>query len=221
MSILAIVLLAVAAGIAFLNMQTMTTLNLYFTSLTLPLWMILLGALLLGMLAAWLLAGAAAAARRNSLKEREEELQAELDRKEEELAAARRDKEDIADRTRLETEKDYELRQKDEEIESLNARLARMENQMHTTQAENTDRTIHDTTTIHETTPETKEVHSDDVVVVSPGSDRVVYRDTGSHDGLADDSRTHDPADPEIAADPSQANVSASDKPDGNPKRPL
>lgn len=219
MTILAIVLLAVAAGIAFLNMQAVVTLNLYFTSLTLPLWLVLLGALLTGMLAAWLLAGAAAAARRKSIRQKEEELQAELDRKEEELAAARREKEDIADRTRLETEKDYQMKQKDEEIANLNERLASMEAHLGNMENQNANRSASNPTSVHQTTVETRGTHPDETIVATPDSDRVVYKDMVHSDSTIVTS-ANEPASPEIAADPSQANVSASDKPGANPKRP-
>lgn len=214
MTILAIVLLAVAAGIAFLNMQAVATLNLYFTSLTLPLWIILLGALLLGMLAAWLLAGAAASARSNSIRQREEELQAELDRKEEELTVARREKEDIADRTRLETEKDYQMKQKDEEIANLNERLANMEAQLGNMENQNLSRSANNATTVRETTVEARDRRPDETIVASSDADRVVYKD------MVHSESSTDQATPEVAADPSQANISASDKPDANPRRP-
>lgn len=129
MTIIAILVLLVAGVIAFLNMQ-LISLNLYFITVSLPLWLLIVVALLVGMLAAILFAGATSAASRKNVNAKEHELQEKLDRKDTELEAAKQETKEVAERTRSEMERDLKMKQKDEEIRSLQRHLDLMEEKM-------------------------------------------------------------------------------------------
>lgn len=126
MTILAILLLLVVGAIAFLNMQ-MITLHLYFMSVSSPLWLIIVAALLVGMLIAILFAGAQSTASRKNIRAKEDELQEKLTQKDAELQAAKQETQDVAERTRNEMERDLQMKQKDEEIKGLQRHLDLME----------------------------------------------------------------------------------------------
>lgn len=115
MMVIAIILLILVGIVAFLNME-MTTLNLYFASFDFPLWLILVGFLLIGMLVAALFALAKGARNREVIKNKNKEL---------DKAEKFRDNE--IDRVKKESEAQLELQKKEAEIQGLNSRLASLE----------------------------------------------------------------------------------------------
>lgn len=115
MIVIAIILLILVGIVAFLNME-MTTLNLYFASFDFPLWLLLVGFLLIGMLVAALFALSKGARNREVIKNKNKEL---------DKAEESRDTE--VDRVKKESEAQLELQKKEAEIQSLNSRLASLE----------------------------------------------------------------------------------------------
>lgn len=115
MIIIAIILLVLVGAVAFLNME-MTTLNLYFTSFELPLWLFLIGFLLIGMLIAALFAMSKGARNRQVIKNKNEELK-----------NAETSRDEAVNRVKKESEAQLELQKKEAEIQSLNTRLAALE----------------------------------------------------------------------------------------------
>ena len=97
MIVLALLLLVLVAAVAFFNTE-MITLNLYFASLSIPLWMALVGALLLGMVIAGLLASSAGARNRQVIKNKNREIERT---EEEKIAAVERVKQESANRTEM------------------------------------------------------------------------------------------------------------------------
>ena len=83
MIILAILLLVLVGVVAFLNTE-MILISLYFMTFTIPLWMALIGALLIGIVVAALLAHAKGARNKQVVKNKDKE----LDRSEEERKEA-------------------------------------------------------------------------------------------------------------------------------------
>ena len=82
MIILAILLLVLFGVVAFLNTE-MILISLYFITFTLPLWLALIGALLIGMVIAALFASAKGARNRQVVKNKDKELdRSEIERKE-------------------------------------------------------------------------------------------------------------------------------------------
>lgn len=148
MIVIAIILLVLVAIVAFLNME-MATLNLYFTSFDLPLWVLFVGFLLMGMLIAALFAMAKGARNREVIKNKNDEL---------EKAEASRDRE--VDRVKKESEAQIELQKKEAEIQSLNSRLASLEENQ-TNQHSNTASTVQtsDKTTTQNDPTSSKEIH--------------------------------------------------------------
>lgn len=128
MTVIAFLLLVLLAAIAFLNMETIA-LNLFFISVSLPLWALILAAALAGMLIAALFSGATRGNARARQEEDKEELRLELEQKEKELETANKEKETIANKVRQETEMEFQMQQKEEEIDNLYRRIALMEEQ--------------------------------------------------------------------------------------------
>ncbi|MDN5372899.1 MAG: hypothetical protein PWR19_1945 [Carnobacterium sp.] len=153
MIIIAIILLVLVGIVAFLNMD-MATLNLYFTSLELPLWLLFVGFLLIGMLIAALFAMSKGARNRQVIKNKNEELK-----------NAETSRDDAVNRVKKESEAQLELQKKEAEIQSLNTRLAGLENNQTAQQNETATNTqqadpISDTSTAKEIHVE--EYHIDD-----------------------------------------------------------
>jgi len=114
--IIGVLIALLVAGVAFLN-QSSITLDLWFTEVSIPLWALLAGTFLLGLLAGILFLLPGMQGRRN----RVDELEEELDR-------TKREKETIAEETRRESEAD--LTQKNSEINGLNARIKSLEDEV-------------------------------------------------------------------------------------------
>lgn len=113
MIILAIVLLVLVGVVAFLNTTEMAMINLYFTSFNIPLWLVIAGTLLIGMIIAGLLASSVIARNKKALKDKEEEMdRAETERKE------------SVDKAKQDAETQIELQKKEAEIQRLNAKLS-------------------------------------------------------------------------------------------------
>ena len=82
-AIIGVILLVLAIGVIALNMNPLVPINLWVTSVTLPVWMIIAGALVLGLLIAWLLALSKGTKNREIKKEQEDKLRvADLSKKE-------------------------------------------------------------------------------------------------------------------------------------------
>ncbi|MDE1548605.1 LapA family protein [Jeotgalibaca caeni] len=126
MTILAVLILLLIAVLAFLNME-IVSLSLYFMDVSIPLWLIMIGATLLGMVAALMFVGARNANARDEQRRRKQDFQEKLEAKDEELQAARRETNEVANRTRRETEMALQMQQKEQEVEDLRKRMALME----------------------------------------------------------------------------------------------
>ncbi len=112
MIILAILLLVLFGVVAFLNTE-MILISLYFITFTLPLWLALIGALLIGMVIAALFASAKGARNRQVVKNKDKELdRSEIERKE------------AVERVKKESEAQLEIQKKEAEIQRLNAELS-------------------------------------------------------------------------------------------------
>lgn len=112
MIILAVLLLVLFGVVAFLNTE-MTLISLYFMTFSIPLWLALIGALLIGMVIAALLASAKGARNRQVVKNKDKELdRSETERKE------------AVDRVKKESEAQLEIQKKEAEIQRLNAELS-------------------------------------------------------------------------------------------------
>lgn len=148
MIVIAIILLVLVGIVAFLNME-MATLNLYFASFDLPLWVLFVGFLLMGMLIAALFAMAKGARNREVIKSKNDEL---------EKAQTSKDKE--VDRVKKESEAQIELQKKEAEIQSLNSRLASLEENQTTQQSNTTSSTqTTDKSTDQNNPTASKEIH--------------------------------------------------------------
>lgn len=116
MIILAIVLLLIVGVVAFLNME-MVMLNLYVTSFDLPLWLVIVGTLLLGMVIAGLFASAVIERHKQALRDKDEEMdRAEAERRE------------SVEKVRQDADTQIEIQKKEAEIQRLNAQLASHQN---------------------------------------------------------------------------------------------
>lgn len=112
MIIVAIVLLLLVGVVAFLNME-MVMLDLYLTSFDIPLWLVIVGTLLLGMVIAGLLASTVIARNKEALRDKDKEMErAEAERRE------------SVDKVRKDADTQIELQKKEAEIQRLNAKLA-------------------------------------------------------------------------------------------------
>lgn len=148
MIIIAIILLVLVTIVAFLNMQ-MATLNLYFMSFDLPLWLLFIGFLLLGMLIAALFAMSKGARNRQVIKNKNDELK-----------NAESSRDEAVNRVKQESEAQLELQKKETEIQSLNARLASLEENQTTQQSGPTSTVQTTETTDTQTRPSTsKDIH--------------------------------------------------------------
>ena len=110
--ILAIVLLLLVGVVSFLNTE-MLLINLYFTSITIPVWLSFVGMLLIGMLIAGLLASANSARTRQLLKNKEKELE-----------RSETEREEVIERAKQEAEIQMELQKKEAEIQRLNEKIS-------------------------------------------------------------------------------------------------
>lgn len=113
MIVLAIVLLLLVGVVAYLNIAEMVMIDLYFTSFNIPVWLLIVGTLLIGMVIAGLLASSVIARNKKVLKDKEEEMdRAEAERKE------------SVDKVKQDAETQIELQKKEAEIQRLNAKLS-------------------------------------------------------------------------------------------------
>jgi len=112
MIILAIVLLSLVGVVAFLNTE-MILINLYFTSITIPIWLAFVGLLLTGMVIASLLARANSARNREVLKDKDKELN-----------RSETEREEAVKRTKQDAETQMEMQKKEAEIQRLNEKLS-------------------------------------------------------------------------------------------------
>ena len=191
MTIFAILLLIIAVAIAFSNMQ-MVTLHLYFMTVSSPLWLIIVGAVLLGILTAVLFAGARVTSSRKNIARKEEELKEKLNRKDAELQASQQETKEVAEKTRNEMERALSMKQKDEEIKSLQLHLDMMEKKMQ------------QQTTIH-----TDQLDPSDDMVIRPNQDPT----TSGNDAYPNSALVG----PEVVIDPNQSTIPTSDKQDVDP----
>ena len=168
MIIIAIILLVLVAIVAFLNMQ-MATLNLYFMSFDLPLWLLFIGFLLLGMLIAALFAMSKGARNRQVIKNKNDELK-----------NAESSRDEAVNRVKQESEAQLELQKKETEIQSLNARLASLEENQTTQQSGPTSTVQTTETTGTKTNPSTsKDIHVEEYQI--DGTNTAKPKDDSSH----------------------------------------
>lgn len=168
MIIIAIILLVLVAIVAFLNMQ-MATLNLYFMSFDLPLWLLFIGFLLLGMLIAALFALSKGARNRQVIKNKNDELK-----------NAESSRDEAVNRVKQESEAQLELQKKEAEIQSLNTRLASLEENQTTQQSGPTSTVQTTETTGTKTRPSTsKDIHVEEYHI--DGTNTAKPKDDGSH----------------------------------------
>lgn len=203
MTILALLLLLAAGAIAFFNMEPIA-LSLYFMAVSVPTWLVILGSVLVGLLAGLLFAGARASSSQQDIHTKEKELQDKLDQKEDELQSAKRETQEVADRTRQETEMNLQMKQKDEEIQALRRRLGLLEEETQQKQAP----ISRDASTTHIGTKE-------EVVVIPDSRDEHSGRNWDAKNYTDPDSSS---VKSETAVDPNQANVVASEKETFRPK---
>lgn len=133
MTVLAILLILLVAMVAFFNTE-MVMLDLNFTSFSVPMWMILVGTLILGMIIAALLASAAGARNRQVIKSKNREIERSEDEK---IEAVERVKQESANRA--------EMLKKEAEIQRLQSERSSAGNSETTTvEKTRTEEPLHD-----------------------------------------------------------------------------
>lgn len=140
-AIIGVILLVLAIGVIALNMNPLVPINLWVTSVTLPVWMIIAGALVLGLLIAWLLALSKGTKNRESKKEQEDKLRVADLSKKEAVEQAKQDSE-------------AQLIQQNAEIEGLRKQVSSLEEEL------NKHLTTRDTTSVQDTST-TKQAQTD------------------------------------------------------------
>lgn len=110
---ISIILLLLAAGLIFLNIDATSQLNLGFTDVTVPLWAIMTGFLVIGLIVAWLLALAKERKTKETVNKKDEKLRDQDDK----IRIADKTKEDAVVQAKRESES--ELIRKNAEIEGL------------------------------------------------------------------------------------------------------
>ena len=155
---ISIILLLLAAGLIFLNIDATSQLNLAFTEMTVPLWAIMTGFLVIGLIAAWLMALAKERKNKETVNEKDEKLRDQDDK----IRIADKTKEDAVVQAKNESES--ELIRKNAEIEGLKKQINSLEQELNkhlpnSTQGTNTSNQ-HQTveTPITKTEKQTKEV---------------------------------------------------------------
>lgn len=119
-----IVLVLLAAGLIFLNLDSMVMLNLGFTELNLPLWAIMTGLLVAGLIAGWLIMLSKEKKSKEKLHEKDERLRDHEDK----IRIADKTKEEAVDQTKKETQSD--LIKKNAEIEGLKQQVHSLEQEL-------------------------------------------------------------------------------------------
>lgn len=116
-AIIGVILLVLAIGVIALNMNPLVPINLWVTSVTLPVWMIIAGALVLGLLIAWLLALSKGTKNRENKREQEDKLRVADLSKKEAVEQAKQDSE-------------AQLIQQNAEIEGLRKQVSSLEEEL-------------------------------------------------------------------------------------------
>lgn len=119
-----IVLVLLAAGLIFLNLDSMVMLNLGFTEFNLPLWAIMTGLLVAGLIAGWLIMLSKEKKSKEKLHEKNEKLRDHEDK----IRIADKTKEEAVDQTKKETQS--ELIRKNAEIEGLKQQVHSLEQEL-------------------------------------------------------------------------------------------
>lgn len=119
-----IVLVLLAAGLIFLNLDSMVMLNLGFTELNLPLWAIMTGLLVAGLIAGWLIMLTKEKKNKEKLHEKDEKLRDHEDK----IRIADKTKEEAVGETKKETQS--ELIRKNAEIEGLKQQVHSLEQEL-------------------------------------------------------------------------------------------
>lgn len=121
---ISIILLLLAAALIFLNIEATSQLNLGFTEVTVPLWAIMVGFLVIGLIAAWLMALAKDRKNNEAVKEKDEKLRDQDDK----IRIADKTKEDAVVQAKRESES--ELIRKNAEIEGLKQQVNSLEQEL-------------------------------------------------------------------------------------------
>ena len=121
---ISIILLLLAAALIFLNIEATSQLNLGFTEVTVPLWAIMIGFLVIGLIAAWLMALAKDRKNNEAVKEKDGKLRDQDDK----IRIADKTKEDAVVQAKRESES--ELIRKNAEIEGLKQQVNSLEQEL-------------------------------------------------------------------------------------------
>ncbi|MFL2100832.1 lipopolysaccharide assembly protein LapA domain-containing protein [Desemzia sp. FAM 23989] len=121
---ISIILLLLAAALIFLNIDATLQLNLGFTEMTVPLWAVMVGFLVIGLVAAWLMALSKERKNKETLKEKDEKLRDQDDK----VRIADKTKEEAVVQAKRESES--ELIRKNAEIEGLKKQIDSLEDEL-------------------------------------------------------------------------------------------
>lgn len=121
---ISIILLLLAAALIFLNIDANLQLNFGFTEMTVPLWAVMVGFLVIGLVAAWLMALAKERKNKEALKEKDEKLRDQDDK----VRIADKTKEEAVVQAKRESES--ELIRKNAEIEGMKKQIDSLEHEL-------------------------------------------------------------------------------------------
>ncbi|WP_313469720.1 lipopolysaccharide assembly protein LapA domain-containing protein [Carnobacterium sp.] len=133
-AIIGVILLVLAIGVIALNMNPVVPISLWFTSVNLPVWIVIAGALVLGLLIAWLLALSKGTKNREKKKDQEDKLRVADLSKKEAVEQAKQDSE-------------AQLIQKNAEIEGLKKQVSSLEEELNKHLATADTKSVQDTST--------------------------------------------------------------------------
>lgn len=121
---ISVILLLLAAALLFLNIEATSQLNFGFTEMTVPLWAVMLGFLIIGLIAAWLMALAKERKNKETMNEKDQKLRDQDDK----IRIADKTKEDAVVQAKRESES--ELIRKNAEIEGLKQQVNSLEQEL-------------------------------------------------------------------------------------------
>ncbi|MBM6615939.1 DUF1049 domain-containing protein [Desemzia sp. RIT804] len=140
---ISVILLLLAAALIFLNIEATSQLNFGFTEMTVPLWAVMLGFLIIGLIAAWLMALAKERKNKETMNEKEQKLRDQDDK----IRIADKTKEDAVVQAKRESES--EVIKKNAEIEGLKKQINSLEEELNKhlpNNSQNVNASIHEPT---------------------------------------------------------------------------